>query len=110
MEKMRPHRAREWMLTAKVFNAKEARRAGLVHFEGFLTEIDEDLDKNIVLIKKANPVAIAETKKLLHFLASNAHDKYREQCTKVIAERRVSPEGQAGLKAFLEKKPAPWAK
>jgi methylglutaconyl-CoA hydratase len=28
--------------------------------------------------------------------------------TRTIAERRVSPEGQEGLKAFLEKRKASW--
>jgi len=28
--------------------------------------------------------------------------------TRAIAEARVSAEGQAGLKAFFDKEPAPW--
>jgi methylglutaconyl-CoA hydratase len=108
LEKMSPNKAQEWMLTAKVFSADEAYGAGLIHFQGSQIEVDNYVEKTIKLLRKAGPEAIGETKKLLHFLRANPRAKYRKESTRVIAQRRVSKEGQAGLKSFLEKKPTPW--
>jgi methylglutaconyl-CoA hydratase len=79
--------------------------AGLIHYVG---DVDKNLAMMIKLFKKAAPEAIAETKKLLRFLHENPKSKYRKQTTSVIAKRRVSKEGQAGLQSFLEKKSTPW--
>ena len=38
----------------------------------------------------------------------NTWDQVRGRNTTAIAELRVSPEGQEGLKAFLEKRPPNW--
>jgi methylglutaconyl-CoA hydratase len=108
LEKMSPNKAQEWMLTAKVFSASEAYGAGLIHFAGSQADVNEYVDKTLKLLRKAGPEALNETKKLLHFLRENPRSKYRKQSTSVIAKRRVSKEGQAGLTAFLEKKPTPW--
>ncbi len=108
-EKMQPHKAREWMLTARVFSAPEALMSGLVHFVGDAAQIDQYVLETISYLKKAGPRSVAATKDILTYLNDYPRSAYRDHCTKVISETRVGEEGQAGLKAFLEKKPAPWA-
>jgi methylglutaconyl-CoA hydratase len=108
LAKMLPSRARALMLTARIFSAEEALQSGLIHFQGDAAAVDAYLEKNIGFILKAGPEAVRETKKLLLFLSENPPGKYRKHSTKVIAKRRASKEGQAGLKSFFEKKPAPW--
>lgn len=105
LRKMTPHLVREYMLTAKVFDANSASMAGLVHFSGSQTQVDSYITETLKLLKSAGPEAVVLTKKLLNELELQSA---RESTTRLIAERRVSPEGQAGLKSFLEKKPAPW--
>lgn len=106
--KMAPHKAREWMLTAKVFSAAEAADAGLVHFVGSTEQIDESLSKTLHKISQAGPEAVRATKQLLHFLSENAESAYRTEAARVIAERRVSAEGQKGLQAFFAKTKPDW--
>ena len=108
MEKMAPSKAREWMLTAKVFTAPEALDAGLIHFQGDSSQVELYVKVTLDLLRKAGPEALKETKRLLQFLNENPRSKYRKETTKVIAKARVGKEGQAGLKSFLEKKPTPW--
>lgn len=108
LEKMPAHRARELMLTGRVFNAETAVKAGLIHFQGQMKQVDSFIGETLVTILQAGPEAVKETKKLLRFLSENPRSSYREESTRVIAERRASEEGQAGLKSFLEKNPVPW--
>ena len=109
IDKMNPSKARELMLTGKLFTASEALEAGLIHFHGDLGAVDAFIEKNISMVRKAGPEAVRETKKLLQFLTENPRSKYRRASAKVIAKRRASKEGQAGLNSFFDKKPAPWA-
>lgn len=108
LEKMKPSKTREWMLTAKIFSASEGLDAGLLHFEGSESQVDQYVADTLKFLLKAGPEALRETKKLLRFLNENGPEVYRRESTRVIAERRVSAEGQAGLQSFLEKKPTPW--
>lgn len=108
LEKMSPSKAREWMLTAKIFTSPEALDAGLIHFQGDDSQVEQYVIDTLKLLRKAAPEAVSETKKLLRFLTENGRSSYRKESTRVIAEKRVGAEGQAGLKSFLEKKPTPW--
>jgi len=108
LEKMSPSKAREWMLTAKVFTSPEALDAGLIHFQSDSIQVEQFVTDTLKLLRKAAPEAVSETKKLLRFLDENPRSSYRKESTRVIAEKRVGAEGQAGLKSFLEKKPTPW--
>lgn len=109
LEKIQPHRAREWMLTAKVFLAPEAAEAGLVHFHGTMDDVDAYVSQVLSLIKKGGPEAVRETKKLLRFAHGHSEKELRETAVRVISERRMGAEGQTGLRAFLERKQPPWA-
>jgi methylglutaconyl-CoA hydratase len=106
--KMVPSKLREWMLTAKTFSAQEALGAGLIHCEGHTEKIEGYLAHTVTKILHAGPQAVAETKRLLNFLPENPWSNYRAETAKVIAERRVSDEGQRGLKAFFDKKNPDW--
>lgn len=108
MEKMAPAKTREWMMTAKIFSAAEAFAGGLIHFQGDMIQVKQYVDGTIAHLRKGGPEALRETKKLLRFLEENPREKYRKETTRVIAKKRVGPEGQTGLKSFLEKKPTSW--
>jgi methylglutaconyl-CoA hydratase len=106
--KMAPHIVRELFLTAELFDAQKALTSGLIHFSGSASKCDKYIDEKIHSILKCGKAALITTKKLLNDLENlNAHE-IKVETTNVISRRRVSEEGQEGLKAFLEKRKPNW--
>jgi methylglutaconyl-CoA hydratase len=102
--------ARRWFATAEMFDAATAHRIGLVHE---LAPDDAALDaavaRQVDLLLKAGPVAAASAKGLVRRVATEAdRDRLDADNAALIAGLRVSPEGQEGLAAFLEKRAARW--
>jgi methylglutaconyl-CoA hydratase len=92
--------ARRWFVTGERFAADVALRIGLVH------EVADDLDaavEHVVAeLVSAGPQAARAAKELARGALP------AEETAQRIAERRTSAEGQEGLRAFLEKRPAAW--
>lgn len=98
-----------YALTAESFDAQEAKRIGLVsEVANSMEEMDQFILKISQTLKNNAPLALAASKKLIRDLKSSAWDKFELLTTKRIAEIRVSPEGQEGLRAFLEKRKPSW--
>lgn len=110
LRKLAPAAAREWMLTGRLFSAQEAKEAGLVQFVGTSEEVDQYVRKTINRFLQCGPEAVRETKKLISFVEENQWSSMKEKTASVIAERRVSEEGQEGLRAFFEKSNPSWKK
>ena len=102
--------ARAWMLSGERFNAVEAKRMGLVHETVVLAT---DLDAKIEEVKKkflaAGPIAAKEAKKLIRGVMKNLKNSEDFTCN-MITERRVSAEGQEGMRALLAKDKPAWMK
>jgi|HubBroStandDraft_2_1064218.scaffolds.fasta_scaffold68672_2 methylglutaconyl-CoA hydratase len=106
-----PRRARRLFSSGEVFDAESARLFGLV---------DEIVD-DVAALEAAKariigtqvlcaPGAVAESKKLVAEVAGRAIDHgLMVHTAKRIAAQRVGDEGQAGVRAFLDGKKAPWA-
>ncbi len=92
--------ARRLFVTGERFDAATALRIGLVH------EVAEDLDgavdRTLRELASAAPRAARAAKRLVLELPDGPETARR------IAERRTSPEGQEGLRAFLERRPPGW--
>jgi len=92
--------ARRYFVTGERFGADVALRIGLVH------EVDEDLDVAVERVVgellSAGPNAARAAKELARAPLSARDTAER------IAAHRTSAEGQEGLRAFLEKRPATW--
>ena len=54
------------------------------------------------------PGAVAAAKQLIAGVAGRPPAEVADLTAETIAAHRVSPEGQAGMQAFLEKRRAPW--
>jgi methylglutaconyl-CoA hydratase len=110
LERMQIAPARRYMVTAEVFGAREAESAGLVQFVGKdETAVDEFIEGMVKSLLGNGPEAVRATKRLIAaMLEVTDWDKRRELTTQLIAERRVSAEGQEGLRGFLEKRPPKW--
>lgn len=100
--------ARPLMISGRVFDPDEALRMGLVHKIIQPGSGDENLEVAAATWMEAGPQASREIKKLLNDLESLDAAATRERTSKLIAELRVSSEGQEGLKSFLEKRAPSW--
>ena len=101
--------ARRYFATAEIFDAAEAQRIGLLHQVVAADELDAAVDRQIALLLKAAPFASADAKRLVREVAAAPdRDRLDHDNAALIAALRVSPEGQEGLSAFLDKRPASW--
>lgn len=108
LQKISPGSVSHLMISGKVFSPKEVLGTGLVHDIVAETHLAEALSKTVRLFQDAGPEAVRETKKLLRKLPSLNWSETKSATSQVIAERRVSAEGQEGLKSFLEKRDPNW--
>lgn len=106
--KMSPQFLRESFLTAEIFDAEKAQESGLVNFVGSASACEKFIEAKIKSIKKCGAGALISTKKLLNSLDQMNPQETKLETTTVISRRRVSEEGQEGLKAFLEKRKPSW--
>ena len=92
--------ARRYFLTGERFDAPTAARIGLVH------EITSDLDATLGVVlaelRSAAPRATRHAKRLVLDRPDGPETARR------IAQCRTSPEGQAGLQAFVGRQRPPW--
>jgi len=100
LAKIGPGPARHWFLTGERFGADVALRIGLVH------EVAPDPAECVATVVDAllagGPEAVREAKRLAHERPAG------RKVAEIAAARRTSEEGQAGLRAFLEKRTPPW--
>lgn len=102
--------ARELCLSGTRFTAARAKEIGLAHTVVPAAELDRAVDDHLALFRKAAPSAIAATKRLLTDVYGRRPGDVQALTVDHIANQRVSAEGQEGLRAFLEKRPASWVK
>ena len=101
--------AKRLFMTAEVISSRRARRLGLLGENVSESELDETIDVLIELILKNGPTAVAAAKQLAINIADLPIDEDTiDYTSQLIADIRVSEEGQEGLKAFLDKRPASW--
>ena len=103
--------ARRLFVSAEIFDASQAMRIGLVHQSVAAAELDENIDRTLHWLAKGGPIAQREAKHLAlrvgGTMPASAQNIDVENAA-LIARLRVSPEGQAGLAAFLDKRSPPW--
>jgi methylglutaconyl-CoA hydratase len=95
-----PAAARRYFLTGERFDAATALRIGLVG--EVAADLDASVERVVADLLAGGPVAVREAKRLV-LEPPDEHDAVAR-----AADRRTSEEGQEGLRAFLEKRPAAW--
>ena len=101
--------ARALFLTGERFDAGRALHIGLVHrVEESEAELDAAVYETVTQLKTSGPEAVRECKKLIAHVASHDLIDAIPYTIDAIATRRVSEEGQEGMKAFLDKRLASW--
>jgi len=101
--------ARELFLTGARFSAARALEIGLVHQVVAAGELDAAVARYVHEILTAGPEAIAAAKALIPSVWGQPVGAAMPVTGAAIAARRVSGEGQEGLRAFLEKRKPSWS-
>lgn len=103
--------AARYFLTAETFSAQQALDFGVVHEICPDNALDETTQQIINKLLNNGPNAVVKAKALVQYVAENQIDSVTiHHTTDLIADIRVSPEGQEGLGAFLEKRKPNWIK
>ena len=92
--------ARRYFLTGERFDAQTALRIGLV--SEVAADLDEAVERVLGELMASGPAAVRAAKRLIREWPGG------EVAAQIAARLRTSEEGQAGLRAFLDKQAAPW--
>jgi len=105
-----PRQARRWFATGEAFDAARALEMGLLHDVVDADALDAAVERQVALLLRAGPIAAAAAKRLVREVALEPdRDRLDASNAALIAALRVSPEGQEGLSAFLDKRAPAWA-
>ncbi|HJP97558.1 MAG TPA: enoyl-CoA hydratase-related protein [Rhodanobacteraceae bacterium] len=103
--------ARRLFVSGEIFDAAEAARIGLLHQCVAADQLDEAVERQFHFLAKGGPAAQHEAKRLALRTAGmtlETAERTDVENAELIARLRVSPEGQHGLAAFLEKRAPGW--
>jgi methylglutaconyl-CoA hydratase len=100
--------ARELFLTGMRFGAEKARAIGLAHAVVTRDRLDEQVQEYVKEVLAAGPEGVAAAKALIRSVWGRSAAEAVDLTAEAIAERRVSAEGQEGMRAFLDKRRASW--
>lgn len=101
--------ARELFLTGMRFSAARACDIGLVHKVVPSDALDDTVETYVHEIATSGPEAIAAAKALIREVWGRPFEQVTMTTAQAIAARRVSAEGQEGLRAFIEKRKPQWS-
>lgn len=100
--------ARRYYATAEVFDAPRAKELGLLHEALAPDELSRRASALAAAVARNSPRAVRAAKKLLLGWDALAPGGRVEALIDALVSLRSSAEGQEGLAAFLEKRPASW--
>ncbi len=101
-------KAREYFLTGERFGSEKALEIGLVNRVVPLSKLDHEVEQIIKLLLSSGPEALANCKKLISRVPGMTLEEAKAYTARMIANLRVSKEGQEGMAAFLEKRKPKW--
>lgn len=106
-----PRHARRYFQTAELIDSSTAATIGLVHEAVVDNCLDEAVDHQVEMLLKGGPNALKACKDLIASetrSGETAAESLKRMTAELIAQLRVSDEGQEGLSAFLEKRRPAW--
>ena len=107
----KPFENRRYALTAERFSGERARELGLFAECYPAAALDSAVTDWIATLLLNSPQAMQASKDLFKEVASGVlTPALRRYTESAIARLRVSPEGQEGLRAFLDKRKPTWQK
>ena len=106
-----PRRARSLFATGRMFDAAFAEKIGLVdEVVAAAADLDDVMERMAEEIMACAPGAVAKSKALVDDVSGvPIDDELLDLTARLIADQRISEEGQEGVAAFLEKRKPGWA-
>lgn len=108
LPKIGPAAARRWFLTGELFDAAVASTMGLVHEVVARHELDAAVEEVVQALLAGAPRAQRRTKELVRTVLADPATA-EEHTIPLIAELRISDEGQEGMAAFFDRRPPAWS-
>jgi methylglutaconyl-CoA hydratase len=105
LPRMLPHVAHRLMLTGEVFDAATAAAGGLVDLAVDDDQVDDAVAGQLTALTAGAPTSLAETKRLLR---AGAPALRFDELLELSARFFAGDDGQEGIAAFREKRPARW--
>lgn len=101
--------SRRNFFNSRIFAAVEAKSIGLLTDVVSVAELDAVIEKEVRMILKCAPGAIASTKKLIDYVDTHTAADNRIYTAENLADAWETAEGKEGINAFLNKRKASWA-
>ncbi|MET8146553.1 enoyl-CoA hydratase-related protein [Sphaerisporangium sp. NPDC005288] len=108
LRRVEPRAAAEYFLTGEVFGAARAAEIGLLTRAVPAGDLDATVEHYAGMLLRGGPEALAITKQLVRTVPSLPVEEGMRRMAELSAQRFTSPEGQEGIRAFMEKRPASW--
>ncbi len=108
VRKIGESKAREYFLTGQRISAQKALEIGLINEVVPRKKLEERIEELIEQFLASGPEAIASCKELILNVPRMSLDDVKEYTARLIANLRISEEGQEGMSAFLEKRKPRW--
>ena len=108
VRKIGPARATALFTSGIRIDARRALEVGLVEAVAEPEELDANLELYVDAVVSGGPAAVNAAKRLVRDVAGRPIAEVRELTVERIAALRTSPEGQEGMRAFLERRKARW--
>ena len=110
IRKIGENKAREYFLTGVRISAERAVEIGLINEIVPLRELEDRITELVDQLLTSGPEALARCKELILNVVRMDTEEAGEYTARMIADLRISAEGQEGMAAFLEKRKPSWVK
>ena len=102
---------RRLVATGAILDGRDALRDGLAHIlvSASREETDAALAEALDQVRRSEPGAVAEAKRLVVSASDRPVDETLDDAARTIAALLRAPAARAGIDAFNEKRPPPWA-
>jgi len=108
VKKIGESHARALFVTAERFDTARALAIGLAHKVAPADQLDSVVEAVLRDIGQSGPMGVRAAKLMARTVSQLEPDEARETSAATIADLRTSPEGQEGIRAFLDKRRASW--
>ncbi|MES0883589.1 crotonase/enoyl-CoA hydratase family protein [Roseibium sp. SCP14] len=108
LARMGEGKARRVFMSARLFNAEEAKELNLAAKVVAEADLDEAIEKEIKPYLAAAPAAVAASKALARSLGPAITDEIIEDTIRRLADTWETPEAQEGISAFFDKRKPDW--
>jgi methylglutaconyl-CoA hydratase len=110
VRKIGESKAREYFLTGQRISARKAAEIGLVNEVVSRNKLMERVEELVKQLLDSGPEAIASCKDLILNVPTMSLEDVKAYTARMIANLRISDEGQEGMSAFLEKRKPRWTR